>query len=284
MLRLSKFAPATGNTCSQLFDPLGEAANDGDQVDQLVTLRARVEDRGNWAPGINVNRFAGIDPSSVMLYAVPATAQQALVVDLDGDGTCDDVNPLLIPTTSITMSNEALALGMAPIAVSGAADYTSGGAVPPALQCPHADGSPCCDTMGDPAGQTPPPLCLAVNGLKLTVGFYYDENKDPALWTLPPVANTSTNCAGFQLDTQNRLGEGPACVAVRATDQVGNANVSPPLRVCIKGSQNLCTTFVAGNYNCTGTLDKTTSPPTVNPNKHCTPGPLYVPNAILPQN
>jgi hypothetical protein len=284
MLRLSKFSTTTGNTCSALFDPLGEAANDGDQVDQVVTLRARVEDDGNSAPGVNVVHLSGIDPSSVILYAVPATATQALLVDVDGDGSCDDINPLLVPTSSITMSNEALALAMAPIAVSGSADYTFGGAVPPALQCPHADGSPCCDVMGDPSGQTPPPLCLGVAKLALTVGFSYDENHDPALWTLPPVSATPSGCAGFQLDTKNRLGEGPACVAVRAADQVGNVNVSPPLRICVKGSQNLCTTFSAGSYNCTGTLDKTTSPPTVDPNKHCTPGPLYVAGAILKQN
>src|SRR4029079_18282478 len=76
--------------CSQLFDPVGgESANDGQIVPQIITIKSRIEDRGNNAPGLLVERFSGIDAKSVALYVMPAVlpsmGNRALAVDTNGD-------------------------------------------------------------------------------------------------------------------------------------------------------------------------------------------------------
>src|SRR5206468_4154599 len=138
--------------CSQPFSPLGtDAAHEGQVVPQLITLRARIEDRGNLAPGLAVERISLIDHTSVQMFVIHDDGQTPLAVDTDNDTYCDDVNPLLIPTPGpVVMQNEALSLQMAPMLGTGAPDYqASAAAAPPA----------CTGGIGDASATPPKPIC-----------------------------------------------------------------------------------------------------------------------------
>ncbi len=247
-MRVGTTVAGIGVECSQLFDPVGgDAANDGTIVPQIITLRARVEDRGNDPPGLAVERISGIDPTSVTLYAIPAGGK-ALAVDTDGDGNCDDVNPNLVPTDNLVQaSNQAVAVALTPIPVSGTADFS-----PPISPNPSPFSDPgydaLCQEYGASGTMTPLPLCLdaglkAPNGTPyLTIALPYTAAAVPAIWTIPPVLSTPDQCLGLQFDSLNRLPEGPTCIAVRAQDAVGNTNISPPLLVCVDHGGGGCAT------------------------------------------
>jgi hypothetical protein len=87
-----------------------------------------------------------------------------------------------------------------------------------------------------------------------------------AIWSVAPV--TTNQCIGFQVDTLNRLPEGPTCVITRAVDKAGNQNVSFPLHICIERSSGHCSPYTFNNLDCTGKYDKVTGmllPGTCNP-------------------
>lgn len=243
-----------GIECSRSFDPLGdETANDGDRVPQIVTIKARIEDAGNWAPGLLVERVSGINASTVAMFASP-TSNGPLAVDTDGDGICDDVNPLLIPTTTVTASNQALSLAMTAIPTGGGADYRLG-PLP-------AWASFACSFEGEASVLNPPnPLCVFA-GTTMTISLSYTAAGTPAIWTIPPVTSDSVGCIGLQLDSRNRLPEGPTCIVARASDNTGNHNVARPLRVCIdRGGAGVCAAWppAAGAFpDCTGTYNPIT--------------------------
>jgi hypothetical protein len=235
--------------CSQPFDPVGDdAANDGQKVQQVITLRARVEDRGNFASGLSVVRYSGIAPHSVFLYGVPV-ANGPLAVDTDGDHNCDDVNPLLVPTTNITASNQAIAVELTSIPPGGNLDLRP---TPSPSPVPAA-----CQQLGDPAGVAPLALCSFSSPMTFVISA--DDGVTPVIYTVPPVVNNPFDCVGFQFDSLNRMPEGPACFAVVARDNAGNHLVSKPLRVCIDRGGGQCN---PGTWppttlpNCTGTYDK----------------------------
>jgi hypothetical protein len=256
--------------CSILFSPIGDDAihegqpipssqpnpppNPDPPVLQLITVRARVEDRGNWAPGLTVERVSGIAAGSVQLFAIPDTGAP-LAVDTDGDTWCDDVNPTLIPTTSVQMSGEALSLQLSQVGKVGFPDYTG-----PAQQ-PNPEPSGC-NVLGEPNATVPDLLCPFAR-TKLTYTLQYLNNSTSsmvsAIWTIPPVDGTSNSgCVGFQLDSLNTLPEGPTCFVTRATDAVGNTNVSYPLHVCIDRGGGKCVTWNPSTVanDCTGIWDK----------------------------
>lgn len=249
---VAKHDPSLNFECSRQFAPLGsDATVEGQVVPQLITLRTRIEDHGNEAPGLAVERFSGVDPNSVQLFVIHDDGMTPLAVDTDNDTFCDDVNPLLIPTAGpVMMQNQALSLQMVPIPASGTPDYELQASTPPAG----------CAEVGDSATTMPPPrLCAAT---PLTFALTYPNlamTPLPAIWTLPPVkAGDSADCVGFQLDAANQLPEGPACVITRAADNVGNVQVSFPLHICIDFGNNKCTGFTPTQSHCTGVYDKAT--------------------------
>ena len=251
--------------CSVLFDPVGdESVNDGFNPAtpiQVISVKARVEDRANHATGQLVDYIAGIDPATVRLVAIPAPAGSTpiLAVDIDGDSYCDDVNPALVQAQGggAMTAAQYIQVGMAQVTKLGTPDYFSPGA-------PLAAG---CEQMGDPALTQPPPLLCASSGTYLTYTLPYTDPAVPAIWTLPPVTDTNAGCIGLQFDTLNRLPEGPACLAVAATDLTGNKSISAPLRICVRRSSGgPCDTFTAPE--CTGTYDPTAQ---VTSNVPCTP-------------
>ena len=135
---VSTLLPTGIRQCSQISNRVGsDAANDLDVVPQIVTLRARVQDRGNFAPGLAVVRVSVVADGSVYLYGIP-TANGPLAVDSDGDGVCDEVNPELVLTANISASNQGVAVQMASIEPGGNPDLQPFPTPSPLLDRPRA--------------------------------------------------------------------------------------------------------------------------------------------------
>jgi hypothetical protein len=279
LMRVRKYNPYPVLECSVDFDPVGtDTAKEGTWVQQIVTLRARVEDQGNTAGGIEQLHISKIDPNSVYLFAMPApTGTEVLAVDTNNDGICDDVNHELVPTSGVVASsNEALSLKLAALSFSGsAADFSPFPTVPANLQS-------VCRVMGDASGSyTTPPPCLAC-GAPFRYVVPYALDTSPSIWVIPST-NPALDCAGLQLDTANHLPEGPTCIVVVGKDQAGNTNVSAPLHICIDRSNDngaKCAGYTqnAPNPNgpkaslCTGVADATGKPKA---NTTCKPSPAF---------
>ena len=287
-MRVSKKPTSgTGRECSILFDPVGdESASDGQITQQVFAVKARIQDRSNHPSGVVVEHYAGLDTSSLAMYALPAKTggvDQALIVDTDNDGFCDAMNPLLVPvSTPATAANEALALAMAPlVAVGPGPDYSEFDA------SPMSPGPPVCTVIGEPAFTAPVKMCPFA-GTSLTFALPSTDTLvgKVQVFSIPPVAADDFNCTGVPLDSLNHLPEGPTCLAAKASDIVGNSNVTPAIRVCInrngKGdASGACTGWTAATYpNCTGTYNKITN--TVDTTKHCLPLTLTVPPQTAP--
>ncbi|MBU1068711.1 hypothetical protein KJ975_04000 [Myxococcota bacterium] len=253
--------------CSRVFDPVGwNSANDGDLVAQVFWLRARVEDRGNTAAGAAWSPLALVNQTTVEIYVLD-DARLPLVVDMSGDGICNNINPNLIPTITISGDpRETLKLNMIPLEPGGSADYRVD-MVTPVLPPP-------CQAWGV-ATDPPDPLCPVVeNDLDVLIWYTYDKT-EPAIYGLPPFsASSPLYCTGIQFDARaNNIAEGWACIAVKATDNVGNTSVSAPLRVCIDynpydGSTPTDCQNLLNLPDCTGTWDPGTSTVLTTP---CTP-------------
>lgn len=248
--------------CAQQFDPVGAGVpNDLDTVPQVFWLRARVEDRGNDALGLLQIPLSLIDYATPRAYFLSDTSQ-ALVVDTDGDGFCDEINPALIPSTNPQGSNEILALSLGPIAPTGDPDY-------------RLDLSPLpagCDCSGDDT-DPPPELCIATRPEGMSVAMHYTvDPSEPAIWSLPPINSSDPLfCAGHQFDAlASNISEGWTCIAVRAKDNAGNVGVSEPLRVCVDYTLDGVPTECANTGlapDCTGTWNPVTQ--TVDTNNPC---------------
>ncbi len=222
-LRARKKVGATW-VCSWPFDPLGtDAIDEGDLVRQVFDVRARVEDQGNTpvAGGADITPVSLLDPAHVELLVLDDT-EQALVVDTDGDGLCDQVNPKLVPTTTPMSSSDALLVNLAVVPRAGAADFTPD----PSLVTPAF---PDCGPGNDSV--TPDPLCRTTD---LSIAIPARGIDVPAVWTIPKVVPSGLQCVGNQLDALgNHLADGPLCLAVRAYDNLHNVQVSRVLHVCL---------------------------------------------------
>lgn len=252
--------------CSWAFDPLGDHTIPGNMPDdncavgQVFELRARAEDDVNGAKFLQVAPLATIDPNHIDVYILNDTSQP-LTVDSDGDGACDLINPHLIPTTNPpTSSREVLKIRLAAVMPQGQADFTP-------------DPSLATETRCDPGNDLllPPLLCRPEEP---TLAISYGPTL-PAIWSLEPVEPSGERCFGNQFDAYaNHIGgtsaagaglpaPGWACIAVQATDMVGNTGVSAPLRVWIDYSGNqVCPAQSAGATSpppdCTGRYNKQT--------------------------
>ena len=227
-------------TCSWPFDPVGpDAIDDGSVVTQLFDIRARIEDMGN-TPLTGMADFipiAAVDPASVKVLILDDTSQ-ALVVDTSDppDGFCDDINPDLVPSVSPQSSKDAQLVDMVPMAFNtGSGDFT------------YEPGSACSGHDDNP----PPALCDTTysipKGQAMTYLLGYVQKSLPSIWTIPPIVNDGLQCAGRQFDASNNLRDGWACVAVVASDKVGNKQVSRPIRICVVGQpgSTACTAAAA---------------------------------------
>ena len=115
---------AQKTACSYPFDPVGDwSVNDGDVIQQLSVIRARIEDRGNIAPGQTLEYASLIRQGSAKLYVAPQ-AYGALVVDSDKDpdAICDAINPALVPVPG--NRNAATEVGLIQLPPNGNATST----------------------------------------------------------------------------------------------------------------------------------------------------------------
>jgi len=171
------------------------------------------------------------------------------------DTTCDAINPLLVPTTRPMTSKDAMLITLTPITPVGTADYTKVSLPPPAFQAIFVgdDGFNCPGYVG---GRTGDPACTATMNLAkarwkiwIEAGTLLIEPHSamlpiyigyagtlPAIWTIPTQQAGHNNplCGGTQFDAlANFVNDGWACMAVFASDKLGNKQVSRPLRVCL---------------------------------------------------
>src|SRR5205814_5742731 len=114
-------------------------------------------------------RYSDVNPNNVNPLVLPSsTSTSQLLVDTDGDGNCDDTNPLLTPVTSmITGSNQVLQLAMQAMVLGGSADFTfdSTGVVMPGICDVYTDGSTMPPVALCPAAfnsNFPPPLTVVL--------------------------------------------------------------------------------------------------------------------------
>jgi hypothetical protein len=260
-IRVSKLA--NGLRCSFAFDPLsnnlisGDAPDDGCLVPQLFDLRARIQDTGNHATGLKQDPISGVDPAVTAAYVLADTSQP-LVVDNDGDGNCDVINPKLVPTTMPLTGapRQVLKIRMRPVPPAGAGDFTPDPSLPGGLAClPGMDLNP------------PANICHVEQP---TVAISYAGGL-PAIWAVEPIAPDDPRyCFGSQLDTlANNVPQGGwRCVAVATADLNGNLSTSMPIRVWVDYGDKMgwCAAPPANAGpmpNCTGTYDKATD--TVSP-------------------
>ena len=218
--------------CSYSFDPVGNrSANEGDAIEQLSTIRARVEDRHSAAPGLTTGYSSLIRPKSVKLYLLPQPSPVPLVIASTPDHICDDINPTVIPKQG-GMGKVATEVGMGPLSVTGAANFFP----PVPLNGPGSEAI--CNSMdvmantGDiMAMMSPKPLC---GDLTIHLG-YTATRMEPSIYSLSPPfpAAPTPGCDGTQFDAANSgLPEGPLCAAVVAWDNAGNRSVSRPIHLC----------------------------------------------------
>ena len=230
--------------------------NDGCMVPQVFDLRARIEDQGNDASGLKVTPIAGIDPDNTSVYILDRQRQQPLVVDTDGDGYCDTINPLLAPTSGpLTQSAQVLKIRL--------------GGVPPGgnRRLPRAtdtgrsvDPLPISGTCVQGKDPAPPKVLCQLDGFEQpTIAIGYSDNS-PAIWSVEPI--DADRCLGNQLDTRaNNIPDGQwICMAVGTADLAGNHSVSTPMRVFVNYNDagGFCATPPAGTPApppCTGSYD-----------------------------
>jgi hypothetical protein len=249
--------------CSHEFDPLGnddfngDMPNDGKMVPQVFDLRARIEDDGNHAAGLKLPPISLVNPTLTNVYVLDARRiaanQGVLIVDTDGDGACDSINPLLVPTTEPPIDNtQVLKVKLSPVKKQGSGDFTPDATLP----------LPYCANGTD--AQPPDLLCTFLQP-RIAISYAFGQ---PAIWSVDPI--DTIHCQGGQFDTYaNNISEGWACIAVGTTDQVGNFSVSAPLRVYVSYNYDsgarptLGTSFGADPPagagpppDCTGSYDK----------------------------
>ncbi len=243
--------------CSVSFDPVGpDAPDDGESVAQLIELRARVQDIGNTGTATSTVYIphAGVDPASVQLYVLDDTTRP-LIVDGDGDGVCDRINPEIVPSIFPMTSSEAAVVDLIPLDPSGSSYFSSTvGGTDPFAGTNAAAG---CVAGGD--SEPPAQLCLAADGVQRVAAAPFTGA--PMIYAPGPV--TTFGCMGLAFDAvASNISDGWACAAVATRDLVGNARVSPVLRICIDadGDSAECTDWgtiavPAVRPNCTGTYD-----------------------------
>jgi hypothetical protein len=208
--------------CSSSFDPLGAALNDGATTsDAFALFRAVVYDRANQASGQPVLYISGTNQKSVALYIQPDTTQPFLIdTDNDVDHRCDDL-----------ARNDFKLQTLKPVPKSGGPDYAKDYDAAP-------DPSGVC-TLKDP--QTPAkPLCPL--GSDMTIVVQHDvqpKDVEPVVYAMGGIQGSECTGSKWELhsvtvDAQGKplSKDGWLCLAVRASDNLGNTDISRPLRIC----------------------------------------------------
>jgi hypothetical protein len=238
------------------FDPVGSLALDDGQLvgfnapsGAYPAIRAEIRDA---TVGSFTNAEAGVDPATVFLYILEDVTVP-LVIDTDADGVCDSVNPTVIPGSGLGPVF-AIPIPLDSIPPQGFAWYSDDAAAPLPI-------------LFAGTGET---LSVAVNDPPAPF--------TPAIFTIGPVVANGFEDLGQTYDTNN-LTDGPKCVAVTASDNLGNVGVSRPIRICVtNGAPGACSSFsLATAPNCTGSLVGSV----VDPSVSCT-APSFGPPRVYP--
>ena len=251
--------------CSEVFDPVGEdAANDLSRVLSLSEIRARVEDFGNSGTSNSgiVIPFGGVAETGVRLFVLD-DASGALIVDSNGDGVCDMINPKLVPTPVPVFADEAAVLDFAPLTPAGASIFREDPA--------GYSGWPGCNApdVGPEELVVQPPVCVSSPATRITET---QIGENPVIFSIPPVEQNETQCWGNAFDQLGtNLNDGWACLAIEAEDNLGNVGISPAMRLCFDADNNLsdgCNNLGAGDaFHCSGIYNPATD--TVDANTPC---------------
>ncbi|HKP59352.1 MAG TPA: hypothetical protein VJV78_21660 [Polyangiales bacterium] len=219
--------------CGEEFDPVGEdAISDLDTAVDLSLYRVFVEDRTIFAPGANIAYYAGVNRTSVTLYAQPDT-NIPLLYDTNGDGNCDEINFLDLPS-----GQRPTPLTLGPANPRGASWFPKPADVNFSTATHMAPGC-----VADPAGAVNPPNSLCPGSPRRIVAGR-GADKPPAVYGLTPTNGSGAACEGMTWQVLPIVGEGWACLAARAEDNIGNIGVSEAIRVCFDkdpNDGNLCT-------------------------------------------
>jgi hypothetical protein len=237
------FDPTCITQFSTPFDPLGDGALDDlpqlpkgsgqyVPVPQVRHPMALAFDDTRRANGSRFGIDATIDVSTMRMYVLADTSRP-LVVDTDMDSVCDTVNPDVVPTPGEPPQlGKAIELRMAAVPPGGDGAYHHEILLP--------DGGTAC--VDDD-----PPLPLAPNaGDNTFTASLNAPDGTPAVYAIIPVEadRQSVLALGDELDFGNDIPEGWVCLAVAASDKIGNKGVSAPLRVC------LCRSWTPGGDIC----------------------------------
>jgi hypothetical protein len=210
--------------CSSSFDPLGSALNDGATTsDAFALFRAVVYDRANSASGQPFLYISGTNQKSVALYVQPDTTQPFLI-DTNGDLRCD------------ALARDDFKLQtLKPVKKSGNPDYSKDYAATPAVT--SGPGAEC--TLRDP-GTSAKPLCTL--GSDMTIVVQHDvqpRETEPVVYAMGGIQEPECTGSKWELHsaTVDQQGkplskDGWLCLAVKASDNLGNSDVSRPLRIC----------------------------------------------------
>jgi hypothetical protein len=180
--------------------------------------------------------IVGVDQGQVQLFILNNTARP-LVVDTSNppDGFCDDINPDLVPTTKPQTDVDAQVVNMVPMSPVQNADFSP----QPGVACatgststPPDPGAFCSTTENASKAQfaagDSTPHCYT-----MTEVLNYSAGGLPSIYTIGPIVADGLQCAGHQFDASNNLKDGWTCLAVVASDKLGNKQVSRPIRICV---------------------------------------------------
>jgi hypothetical protein len=209
------------SVCSKSFDPLGSALNDGATTsDAFALFRAVVYERANIATGQPILYFSGTNQKSVALYIQPDTTQPFLI-DTNNDNRCD------------ALARDDFKLQtLKPVGKAGVPDYAKDSTVAP------DPGGAC--TLLDP-GTPAKPLCSLQNS-DMTIVVQHDvqpKDTEPVVYAMGGILEPECTGSKWELHsaTVDQQGkplskDGWLCLAVKASDNLGNSDVSRPLRIC----------------------------------------------------
>lgn len=209
-----KYISSTSSLCSAFFDPLGDAANDFTTdhkvIESFAEFRVLAWDEGNHASGQKFPRFSRVDPSTVLMY-IQADNGKGLLIDSNGDGTCDDID-----------KNAATAKQMYVVTPNkGSASYKQ----------PTPEIAGVCTTGTDTSD--PPYLCPSLPDLTRVIQHTQAGTGEPegVVYALNP---TDGECSSTELQLDSVVTKnGWVCVAAIASDKTGNVGVSAPMRLCL---------------------------------------------------
>jgi hypothetical protein len=245
--------------CSKSFDPLGAALNDGaTTTDALSLFRAIVYDRANFASGQPILYISGTNQKSVALYIQPDPSQPFLI-DTNNDGRCD------------ALARDDFKLQtLKPVKKAGATDYAKDYATAPSVS-PDA---PTECALHDPSGQPAKPLCTLGSDMSIVVQHDVQPKEvEPVVYAMGGIQEPECTGSKWELHSvtsdaqgKNSLSkDGWICLAARASDNLGNTDISRPLRICFDDP------LIDGVPDCAG--PNPPAPPSCTTN--CTPPPAF---------